>query len=265
MRFIKGNSNNTLVIVGMALSAISLQACSTTDVYNASYAPALSAPSSSATIHAGTGDYKSYAARDAAIAARPQPHQFNYGLIYGATQDGDVSLPAFNYTKMNTRYLRQSVRYFGAETVGSIVIDAQRKYLYLVQPGGMAIRYGIAVGKEGYGWTGNSVLQWKQKWPTWTPPKEMIERSPKLAKYAEGMKGSTDNPLGARAMYLFKNGKDTLYRIHGTTKPYSIGRAASSGCFRMINQDVIDLYSRIGKKAGVYVRPQIAASLVEER
>ena len=144
-----------------------------------------------------------------------------------------------------------------------MIVDARRKLLYLVQPGGMAIRYGIAVGKEGYGWTGSSVLQWKQKWPTWTPPAEMIERKPELQKYADGLEGSPENPLGARAMYLFKNGRDTLYRIHGTTQPFSIGKAASSGCFRMINQDVIDLYERVGTKVAVHVRPEVRASLLE--
>lgn len=182
---------------------------------------------------------------------------FNYDQEYAARQDGDVYVQAFDHTKMNKRYLRQEVSYFGSEQPGTILVDARRKFLYLIQPNKTAIRYGIAVGKEGYGWTGNSILQWKQKWPTWTPPKEMIERKPELKKYAEGLGGGSDNPLGARAMYLFKNGKDTLYRIHGTNKPYSIGKAASSGCFRMINQDVIDLYSRVGNKVQVQVRPEV--------
>jgi len=182
---------------------------------------------------------------------------FNYALEYAGKQDGDVFVQAFDYTKMNKRYLRQEVAYFGSERPGTILVDARRKFLYLIQPNKTAIRYGIAVGKEGYGWTGNSILQWKQKWPTWTPPREMIERKPELAKYAEGLGGGSDNPLGARAMYLFKDGKDTLYRIHGTNKPYSIGKAASSGCFRMINQDVIDLYDRVGTKISVQVRPEV--------
>ena len=217
-----------------------------------------------AAIHRGTADYASFAARDAAYAARPEPRTFDYPAIYGAMNDGGIEITAFDYTKRAPRFLRQQVRYFGPERPGTIVIDAKRKHLYLVEPNGMAMRYGIAVDKEGYGWTGNSVLQWKQKWPTWTPPKEMIERKPELAKYADGLKGSPANPLGARAMYLFKNGKDTLYRIHGTDKPYSIGRAASSGCFRMINQDVIDLYDRVNRKASVQVRTQVARNLVQD-
>ena len=182
---------------------------------------------------------------------------FDYALEYAGRQDGVVYVEAFDYTKMNKRYLRQEVAYFGQEQPGTILVDARRKFLYLIQPNKTAIRYGIAVGKEGYGWTGNSILQWKQKWPTWTPPKDMIERKPELKKYAEGLGGGSDNPLGARAMYLFKNGKDTLYRIHGTNKPYSIGKAASSGCFRMITQDVIALYSRVGNKVQVQVRPEV--------
>ena len=155
---------------------------------------------------------------------------------------------------MNSKYLRQQVAYYGSEAPGTIVIDARRKHLYLVEPGRKAMRYGIAVGKEGYGWTGSARLQWKQKWPTWTPPKEMIERKPELQKYADGLAGSPQNPLGARAMYLFKNGKDTLYRIHGTDKPFSVGKAASSGCFRMINPDVISLYEEVPVGTRVIVR-----------
>ncbi len=195
---------------------------------------------------------------------RPSVSAVDYPLIYAARQDGDISVPAFDYKRMNSKYLRQQVAYYGSEAPGTIVIDAKHRHLYLVQPGRKAMRYGIAVGKEGFGWTGSARLQWKQKWPTWTPPKEMIERKPELQKYADGLAGSPANPLGARAMYLFKNGKDTLYRIHGTDKPHSIGRAASSGCFRMINQDVIDLYQRVGVKGAVHVRPYVNQDLVAE-
>ena len=208
-------------------------------------------------VNQGSRGHGSLQARIAAQQARNAPGQMDYASIYAARYDGDVLLPAVDYTRFNKKHLRQQVRYFGPERPGSIVIDASQRLLYLVQPGGTAMRYGIAVGKEGFGWTGGSTLQWKQKWPTWTPPAEMIERSPELAEFADGMKGSIKNPLGARAMYLFKDGRDTMYRIHGTNKPYSIGKAASSGCFRMINQDVIDLYSRVGSKVYVSVRPQL--------
>ena len=186
--------------------------------------------------------------------SRRDAQTFNYSAIYGSVVDEGIVIPAFDYTKMNQKYLRQEIRYYGAEPAGTIVVDARHRHLHLVQPGKMAIRYGIAVGKEDLSWTGKSVLQWKQKWPTWIPPAEMIERKPELQKYADGLEGSTSNPLEARAMYLCKNGHDTMYRIHGTTQPYSIGKAASSGCFRMINQYVIDLYERVGTRVVVEVR-----------
>ena len=173
---------------------------------------------------------------------------------YAPIVDDDISLPAFDYTKMRERYLRRVVDLRTRYKPGTIIVDTTGPFLYLVQRGGKAIRYGIAVGKEGFEWSGDSVVKRKTKWPTWTPPTEMIARSPKLAKYAGGMPAGIQNPLGARAMYLFKDGKDTMYRIHGTNHPFSIGKNASSGCFRMINQDVIDLYERVKPGAKVIVR-----------
>ena len=184
-----------------------------------------------------------------------EPATFNYASIYGPRLDSEIELPAFDYAKMDERFLRQWVRYPRSYKPGTIVVDNSGPYLYLVQSGKRAIRYGIAIGKEGHAWHGNAIMKWKQKWPTWTPPQEMIERSPKLAEYEDGMPAGIDNPLGARAMYLYKDGKDTLFRIHGTNRPYSIGKRASSGCFRMINQDVIDLYARVAPGAQVVVLP----------
>lgn len=173
---------------------------------------------------------------------------------YAPVIDSEVSLPGFDYTKMRERYLRRVVKLKTRYKPGTIIIDTTGPYLYLVQPGNRALRYGIAVGKEGFEWAGDAKVKWKQKWPTWTPPSEMIARSPKLAVYADGMPAGVQNPLGARAMYLFKDGRDTMYRIHGTNKPFSIGKNASSGCFRMINQDVIHLYERVTSGAQVIVR-----------
>jgi len=258
-----GLGKNVKMSLGAAAFAITplLQACSTTETLTtAAYLPPPS-PTRQADVYQGTSAYNSMKIRDAKVAARPSLQQMDYPSIYAGRVDEGVDIPTFDYNKISSKYLRQQVNYYGPERPGTIVIDAKRKLLYLVQPNGLAMRYGIAVGKEGYGWTGSAVLQWMQKWPTWTPPAEMIERKPELAKYAAGMKGDNENPLGARAMYLFKNGKDTLYRIHGTTRPFSIGKAASSGCFRMINQDVIDLYSRVNRKASVQVRPQVFAEI----
>ncbi len=183
-----------------------------------------------------------------------EPLEVNYAFAYAPMEDSEVALPGFQYEKMRKRYLRQTVDYRGDQKSGTIVIDTTGPFLYLIQPGGKALRYGIAVGREGFEWAGDAQVKWKQKWPTWTPPAEMIERSPKLAEFEDGMPAGIENPLGARALYLFKDGKDTMYRIHGTNRPFSIGNKASSGCFRMINQDVIDLYARVQPGANVFVR-----------
>jgi lipoprotein-anchoring transpeptidase ErfK/SrfK len=135
-------------------------------------------------------------------------------------------------------YERQMVRYAGRHPPGSIVIDTPNKFLYLVQPGGVAIRYGIGVGRPGFSWAGVKTVSMKREWPDWRPPGEMLRRRPDLPRY---MPGGLDNPLGARALYL----GSSLYRIHGTNEPHTIGRAVSSGCIRMLNEDVEDLYDRV--------------------
>ena len=128
------------------------------------------------------------------------------------------------------------------EPAGTIVIDTSSRHLYLVQPGGGAIRYGIGVGRQGFTWKGVARVGRKTEWPRWIPPKEMLKRRPDLP---DEMEGGLDNPLGARALYLFQGNKDTLFRIHGTNEPDSIGKAVSSGCIRMMNADAIDLYERV--------------------
>ncbi len=176
---------------------------------------------------------------------------------YAARTDGEFALPAIPVKKIDKKFLRQRVNYVTTEKVGTIVVDVARKFLYLVEPEGKAIRYGVGVGKQGFEWQGNAYVGWKRPWPTWTPPKEMIQRKPELVKYSAengGMEPGLNNPLGARALYLFQNGKDTLYRLHGTPVWSSIGTAASSGCIRLINQDIIDLYSRVNGRAKVVVK-----------
>ncbi len=143
-------------------------------------------------------------------------------------------------------YRRQLVSVETREVPGTIIIDANRRFLYLVQPGGEAIRYGIGVGREGFGWSGTERVIRKAEWPGWTPPEEMRARQPGLPSY---MPGGPDNPLGARALYL----GNTLYRIHGSNEPWTIGQAVSSGCFRMTNDDVTDLYDRVKVGAKVIV------------
>jgi lipoprotein-anchoring transpeptidase ErfK/SrfK len=133
---------------------------------------------------------------------------------------------------------------------GTIVVDTKTRFLYLVEPNGKALRYGVAVGDEAYGWTGTATVARKAEWPDWHPPAEMIQRWPQV----HFTKGGPDNPLGARALYLFDGNKDTLYRIHGTNEEEKIGQAVSSGCIRMRNIDVIDLYNRVPVGATVIVR-----------
>ncbi|NNE24323.1 MAG: L,D-transpeptidase [Rhizobiales bacterium] len=158
-------------------------------------------------------------------------------------------------------FRRQVVPFRTAEKPGTIIIDSVRHFLYFVLPDKQAIRYGIGVGREGFGWTGIVKVGRKQEWPRWIPPKEMIERDPKLAKYADGMPGGPENPLGARALYLFEGKRDTLYRIHGTIEPWSIGLNISSGCIRMLNDDVTDLFERVEIGAKVIVLFQGASLL----
>jgi lipoprotein-anchoring transpeptidase ErfK/SrfK len=140
------------------------------------------------------------------------------------------------------------------EAPGTIVVETKDRHLYYVLPNKRAIRYGVAVGNEAFGWTGTASIARKAEWPTWTPPAEMIRRWPHLAPRAGGMAGGPDNPLGARALYLYQGNRDTLYRIHGTNEPETIGQAASSGCIRMRNIDVVDLYNRVKPGTKVIVR-----------
>lgn len=142
------------------------------------------------------------------------------------------------------------------EKPGTIVVDTREKLLYFVEGNGKAVRYGVATGAEAYGWSGTAKVERKAEWPRWMPPADMIERWPHLKPVvaAGGLSGGPDNPLGARALYLYENGKDTLYRIHGTNEPEKIGRSVSSGCIRMRDIDVIDLYERVKLGAKVVVK-----------
>ncbi|QUS41298.1 L,D-transpeptidase [Tardiphaga alba] len=161
--------------------------------------------------------------------------------VYRREEATDPARPA-----MDPKYLPQTVSYDGKEGPGTIVVDTGSKFLYLVQDGGKAMRYGIGVGRPGFTWQGVKTITAKKEWPSWTPPKEMLARRPDLPRY---MEGGPENPLGARAMYL----GSTLYRIHGSNEPWTIGTNVSSGCFRMRNEDVIDLYGRVNVGAKVVV------------
>ncbi len=182
-----------------------------------------------------------------------------YAALYGPVAGERFPIPAVELSDVNPNYLRRAVTYPSQEPPGTIIVDPHSRYLYLVQGGGRAIRYGIGVGRQGFGWSGEAVIRNKQEWPDWYPPKEMIQRQPEIRRQLSqlrsglGVAGGPGNPLGARAMYLWQGNKDTLYRIHGTNEPETIGQSVSSGCIRMLNQDVIDLYQRTPLNAKVVV------------
>ncbi|PWJ85362.1 secreted protein [Pseudaminobacter salicylatoxidans] len=180
----------------------------------------------------------------------------DYTTMYSAVVDEGYELPAIPIKKMNKRFLRQIVQDPTGERPGTIVVDTSNHFLYLVREGGEAMRYGVGLGRAGFEWSGRAVMQWKRKWPRWTPPDEMIGRQPELAKYSAangGMQPGLTNPLGARALYIFQNGEDTLYRLHGSPEWWSIGKSVSSGCVRLLNQDIIDLYDRVPNKSPIVV------------
>ena len=156
---------------------------------------------------------------------------------------------------LNPEFRRQLVPFRHSEQPGTLVVDAKNYFLYLLREGGQAIRYGVGVGREGFGWTGNAIVGRVAEWPAWVPPKEMRLRQPELP---ERMEGGYDNPLGARALYLYEGNKDTLYRIHGTAEPWTIGTNVSSGCIRLLNEEIADLYLRtpVGTKVVVISAPQ---------
>jgi lipoprotein-anchoring transpeptidase ErfK/SrfK len=166
--------------------------------------------------------------------ASPTPHVQPDAAPYNPPPDDDMA----NVGK----HTKQEVDYPSSEKPGTIIVDTTSKHLYLIEGHGRALQYGIGVGREGFAWKGVTEVHSKQEWPKWFPPSDMLQRRPDLP---QEMDGGLGNPLGARAMYLYENGKDTMYRIHGTNEPDSIGQAVSSGCIRMMNGDVMDLYNRV--------------------
>jgi len=177
-------------------------------------------------------------------------------VMYGVIRDDGHTIPAIPLDRVDSRYLRQEISYQTAEKPGTIIVDTKARYLYLVQAGGKAIRYGVGIGRDGFAWSGRGTIQMKQKWPHWTPSDDMVARQPNLRSISAeegGLEAGLNNPLGARALYIYQDGKDTLYRVHGTPDWQSVGKATSSGCVRLFNQDVIDLYDRVGGKAPIVV------------
>jgi lipoprotein-anchoring transpeptidase ErfK/SrfK len=192
-------------------------------------------------------------ARTDAAPASPPVDPFE-AARYGEKPGEPFAVQPVDLRKINPDLLRQEVDFATDQPAGTIVVDPHSRFLYLVQENGKALRYGVGVGKAGLEFQGSASIQMKREWPRWTPTDDMIGRDPgRYGPWKTGMDGGARNPLGARALYLFKDGKDTLYRIHGTNEPQSIGKAVSSGCIRMLNQDVIDLYGRVPRGSKVVV------------
>jgi lipoprotein-anchoring transpeptidase ErfK/SrfK len=188
---------------------------------------------------------------EAGIAKAPEPKIVEG--VYAASTDAGFAVVEVPVDKVPSEFQRQIVYYPSDLPKDTIVINPAEKHLYLVTGKNQAMRYGIAVGRAGFQWSGEALITNRNPWPTWTPPPEMIERKPELIKWEKGQPGGPENPLGARALYLTTNGVDYGYRIHGTPEWFSIGKNASSGCIRMINQDVIDLYERVPDGSKVIV------------
>lgn len=187
----------------------------------------------------------------------------DYTTMYSSVVDEGYEIPAIPIKKIPSKYMRQIVADPTGERPGTIVVDTSSFFLYLVRENGEAMRYGVGLGRAGFEWSGRAVMQWKRKWPKWTPPDEMIARQPQLEKYSVrngGMQPGLTNPLGARALYIFKDNVDTLYRIHGSPEWWSIGKAVSSGCVRLMNQDIIDLYDRVPSKSPILVTSGLATA-----
>ncbi|SDM41228.1 Lipoprotein-anchoring transpeptidase ErfK/SrfK [Ensifer sp. YR511] len=178
--------------------------------------------------------------------------------MYYAMPDEQFPIPEVKIAEVDPKFWRQEVDYPTSERPGTLIVDTPAKYLYHVLPGGRAMRYGIGVGREGFAWSGRAIVAYKRKWPRWTPPDEMVARQPKLQPYSianGGMPPGIKNPLGARALYIHKDGKDTLYRIHGSPEAFSIGKAVSSGCIRLLNQDVVYLHDQVRDGSTIVVIP----------
>ncbi|MCJ8143536.1 L,D-transpeptidase [Ancylobacter sp. A5.8] len=198
----------------------------------------------------------------------PQPQAIapvnaQFASMYAAIDTEPFPVPAIDVSEMDPRFLRQEVAYPTREQPGTIVVDPNERHAYLVLEGGRALRYGVGVGREeGFNFRGDATIARKAAWPRWTPTLDMIRREPdRYGPYAGGLAGGPTNPLGPRALYLYSGGKDTLYRLHGTTEPQTIGTMVSSGCVRFLNQDIIDLYNRVPVGTKVVVLPAAAAAV----
>jgi lipoprotein-anchoring transpeptidase ErfK/SrfK len=201
-----------------------------------------------------------FGGRESAIVSKPETsadaEYSYYRRIYAARPAEIFPVPAVPIAEIDPIYFRRIVDDPTGAAPGTVVVDTNNHFLFLTQENGKAIRYGVGLGRAGFEWTGRGVIQYKRSWPRWTPPDDMVARQPELEPYSianGGMDPGLENPLGARALYIFQDGEDTLYRIHGSPEWWSIGKSVSSGCVRMLNQDVIDLYERVPNQTPILV------------
>lgn len=179
------------------------------------------------------------------VVATPPPIPADVLNMYAALPLERFPIPAADIHQVDPMYWRQEVDNSTGEAPGTVVVDTPNRLLYWTLPNGRAMRYGAGIGRDGFAWGGRARIAYKKEWPRWTPPSEMIARQPELEQYRHGMEPNLDNPLGPRALYIHNREGDTLYRVHGNMDARSIGKAVSSGCVRLLYQDVIDLYDRV--------------------
>jgi lipoprotein-anchoring transpeptidase ErfK/SrfK len=192
------------------------------------------------------------ACNTAQMAGRPQGVDEDMAAWYvGYLQDNPHPVPLVDRSRMRPELNRQTVAYSGGERPGTIVVDIDQRFLYLVQGNGTAVRYGVGVGRQGFSWKGVAYVGRKGVWPNWSPTTTMVKLKPDLPRFRQS---GLDNPLGARALYLYQGNRDILFRIHGTNEPWSIGEQVSSGCIRMLNEDILDLYNRVPTGTTVLVK-----------
>jgi len=185
-----------------------------------------------------------------------------YLTMYTAIDTEPFPVPAIDLKKVPPRFYRQQVSYQTDEKPGTIVVDPNERFCYLIQENGKAMRYGVGVGKiEAFNFQGEATIARKAEWPGWRPTPDMIAREPeRYGPLKDGLPGGAGNPLGPRALYLYRNNQDTYYRLHGTVEPWTIGTKVSSGCIRLLNQDIMDLYSRVPVGTKAVVLPSMAAA-----
>ena len=200
----------------------------------------------------GDADEQYYDPADGEGATEEQ--YYDPALLPPPESEFDYPVEPVDPSLIDSVYRRQVVEFEGYEEPGTVVVDPKGHFLYHVLSDGKATRYGVGVGRAGFSWSGSAEIRMKRRWPRWVPPREMVDRDERAQKWANGQPGGPGNPLGARALYLYSGGKDTLYRIHGTNEPQSIGKSVSSGCIRMLNEDVADLFDQVEIGTKVIVR-----------